>query len=77
VLGFTSDQKDRARAIAFLKSVATQDTRNQDFEGAAQTAAEGLSVMGKEGRAALVDLRDRKLLRDGRTRAFVRWFLST
>jgi hypothetical protein len=77
VLGFTSDQKDRARAIAFLKSVATQDTRNQDFEGAAQTAAEGLSVMGKEGRAALVDLRDRKLLRDARTRAFVRWFLST
>jgi hypothetical protein len=76
VLGFMSDQKDRDRVIAFLKSVAVQSGANQDYEGAPLTAAEGLSQMGREGRAALVELRDRNLLRDGRTVGFVRWYLS-
>lgn len=77
IVGFMSDQKDRVPAIAFLKSVASEDPANEDFDGASSMAAEGLSQMGIEGRRALIDLRSKNLLRNGRTLGFVNWFLST
>jgi len=70
-------QKDRTRALAFLKSVAMQSGQQRDYEYAPYQAAQALSHMGKDGRAALIDLRDKKLLRDGKAIGFVNWFLST
>jgi len=77
ILSFLPLQKDRARTIAFLKSVAVQGDQTADFERAPFRAAESLGQMGPAGRAALIDLRDAKLLRDGDTIAYVNWFLHT
>jgi hypothetical protein len=77
VVHYMHGQKDRGRAIAFLKSIAAQDSANRDFDGAPFIAAMVLSEMTEDGRAALLDLRDRKLLRDGETAGFVNWFLRT
>jgi hypothetical protein len=76
ILNTMFEQKERARALAFLKSVAAQRTDQQDFQDAAFTAAEGLSRMGADGRAALIDLRGRGVIRDGNAIGFVNWFLG-
>ena len=77
ILNRMFQQKEGSRSLAFLKSVAVQRTDQQDFQDAASAAAEGLSRMGADGLAALVELQDRKLLRDGNAIGFVRWFLTT
>lgn len=77
ILSLMPRQSDRQRALAFLKSVATQSGAQRDYEYAPFDAAEALGDMGSDGRAALIGLRDRKLIRDARTAGFVHWFLTT
>lgn len=77
ILNAMFEQRDRVRSLAFLKAVAAQRTDQQDFQDAAVTAVEGLSRMGAAGRAALIDMRDRNTLRDGKAIGFVNWFLGT
>jgi hypothetical protein len=48
----------------------------RDYENAPMRAAESLSLMGKEGRAALKELRDKNLLRDREALSFTTWFLN-
>lgn len=76
IVHFMRDQGDRDRAIAFLRSVAAQDSEQQDFDGAPFLAAMALSEMGVEGRSVLSELRQKRLLRDERTAGFVDWFLD-
>ena len=76
ILNRMFEQNDRTRSLAFLKSVAGESTDHQDFEDAALSAVDGLSRMGPAGRAALIDLRDKKLLRDGKAIGFVNWVLT-
>lgn len=76
ILNRMFEQKERVRSLRFLRSVAAQRTEQQDFQDAAVTAVEGLSRMGVEGRAALIDMRDRNLLRDGKAIGYVAWFLA-
>jgi hypothetical protein len=70
-------QQDRAGALAFLKSVATQSGTQRDYEYAPFHAAEALSHMSGDGRAALIELRNKKLIRDPKTLGFVHYFLTT
>jgi hypothetical protein len=72
-----SYQRQQTQAIAFLKSVATASPKQQDFTQASVSAVSTLSRMGPVGRAALVELRDKNLLRDARAIGFVNWFLTT
>jgi len=71
ILSLMPDQKDRARAIAFLKSVTAQSGSQRDYENAPFHAAEALSHMGHDGRAALRDLRSKGLIKDPTTIGFV------
>lgn len=77
IVHYMYDQSDRSRAIAFLKSIAAQDSDGQDFDGAPFIAAMVLSEMSEDGRAALLELQSNNLLRDGRTAGFVNWFLKS
>jgi hypothetical protein len=77
ILSLMPKQNNRADALAFLKSVASQSGEQRDYEEAPFVAAESLSEMGRDGREALRELRNRKLIRDARTIAFVNWFLTT
>lgn len=77
ILTLMFEQKDRPRAIAFLRSVAMQSGDQRDYEYAPYEAAQSLSHMGNDGRAVLLDLQNKKLLQDGRTGGFTHWFLST
>jgi hypothetical protein len=70
------DQSERDRAIAFLKSIAVQDSDREDFSGAPFLASMSLSEMGADGRSALAELGEKRLLRDARTAGFVDWFLD-
>jgi hypothetical protein len=76
IVDFMPDQKDRIRALAFLKSLASQSGARRDYENSAERAVEALSVMGNDGRAALIELRDKGLLHDPQARSYAIWFLN-
>jgi hypothetical protein len=68
-------QRDRPRAIAFLKSVAIEAPDRQDFTQASLTAVSTLARMGEDGRAALVELRQSGAVRDPAAKGYIGWFL--
>ena len=76
IVGFMPAQKDRIHALAFLKSLAAQSGAQRGYENSAERAVEELSVMGNDGRAALIELRNKGLLHDGRARSYATWFLN-
>jgi len=69
-------QKDRKPAIAFLKSVATEDSEHQDFSGASWGAVTALSHMNDEGLTALEELREAGAITDPRAHGYVAWYLG-
>jgi hypothetical protein len=71
-------QRDRARALAFLKAVALTrgDPNPVDGSGDPVWAVETLSLMGATGRAALIELRDLNQFRNPGAAGYVRWFLQ-
>jgi hypothetical protein len=70
-------QRDRVRALAFLRSVALTrgDPNPVDGTGDPLWAVETLSFMGAAGRSALIELRDAKQFRNPRAAGYVNWFL--
>ena len=69
-----ADQRERVRAIAFLKSVATEKPDQEDFTQASVSAVSTLSRMGAVGRSALLELRDAGAIHDPRASGFVNWY---
>ncbi len=57
-------------------NVAAQSGSNRDYENAPRRAVESLSLMGSAGCAALIELRNKGLLRDAQARSFAIWFLA-
>jgi hypothetical protein len=76
ILGRMNIQKDRSRAIAFLRTVATESSANEDYEDASWEAVSMLNLMGSEGRAVLIDLRDKGALRTPKARGAVDYYLG-
>lgn len=76
VLGLMYNQHDRAGAIVFLKSVASQDPARPDFADAPLEAVSTLSYMGLQGRIALSELRSQGVLRDPAAKGFVDWYFA-
>lgn len=74
IVAYMANQHERAKAIAFLKSVASESPRQQDFIQASLSAVSALGNMGSEGRAALIELRDVGALRDPSALGFVNWY---
>lgn len=64
VLGTLSVQAERPAAIAFVRRIAMQEPRHEDFPGAVHEAIATLLAMHDEGRAALRELHARGLVRD-------------
>lgn len=77
IISFMYHQRDRARAISFLKSVAAQDSAHADYPEAPFRAAQTLSEMGPDGRSALAKLHRTGALRDSRTLGFADWYFRT
>lgn len=76
ILNQMSRQKDRRAAIAFLKKVAVEGPKQQDYPHASLTAVSELAHMGAEGRAALTELRTAGAITDSRARGYTQWFLG-
>ncbi len=55
---------ERAEAVAFLTEVAQQDSTNEDFEGAAESAVRSLGLAGPLGASALRSLDEQGLVKD-------------
>jgi hypothetical protein len=75
IVSFMTGQRDRPRAIAFLKSVAIEAPDRQDFTQASLTAVSTLARMGEAGRAALIELRQTGAVRDPAAKGYIYWFL--
>ncbi len=71
-------QRDRPRAIAFLKAVSLTrgDPNPVDGSGDPVWAVETLSFMGPEGRAAIIELCHANQFRNHRADGYVSWFLQ-
>jgi hypothetical protein len=76
VVAAMQGQKDRKPAIAFLKSIASEDPNHQDFPEASLNAVSSLSKMGQDGLAALRDLRQANSVADPSARGFIDWYLG-
>lgn len=76
VLYFMPFQRNKPAAIAFLKSVITQDPPDDTFSSAPYLAAQSLTIFGASGRAALLELQASGLIRDPHALGFADWFLS-
>jgi hypothetical protein len=78
IISSMQQQRDRPRALAFLKTVAVTrgDTNPVDGSGDPLVAVETLSYMGPKGRAALMELRDAKQFRNPSAAGYVGWFLQ-
>jgi hypothetical protein len=74
IIGYMSHQRDRAKALSFLRSVAMEDPEQTD--DLPFLAVNTLSEMGNGGRVTLVELLDNELLRDPKSIGFVKWFLG-
>lgn len=75
ILSMMQQQRDRTRAIAFLKSIAVEVGGHPDLSGP-WGAVTALSHMNGEGVAALKDLRDAHAVTDPRARGYVDWYLG-
>jgi len=78
IINSMQGQRDRPRALAFLKAVSLTrgDPNPIDGTGDPVWAVEALSYMGPAGRAVLIELRDAKKLRNPAAAGYVRWFLE-
>jgi hypothetical protein len=78
IISSMQGQRDRARALAFLKTVALTrgDPNPVDGTGDPMWAVETLSHMGPAGRAALIELRNGNKFRNPAAVGYVNWFLQ-
>lgn len=74
IIGYMPNQRERAKALTFLRSVAMSDPEQTD--DLPFLAVDVLSGMGTAGRATIADLFDKNLVRDPRSIGFMKWFLS-
>ena len=77
IVGQMANQREKGKAISFLKLIASQSPRRQDFPQASLSAVSTLSHMGTPARAALIDLRHARRMTDPAAIGFVNWFLGT
>jgi hypothetical protein len=76
ILGRMYQQQNKKGAIQFLMKVASQAPDQLGYEEAALEAVSGLSYMGDEGRAALLELKNSGRLKDPSAIGFANWFLT-